>query len=1069
MRAKPHEAFLPVALKPLLRLLIPIALALAGTRPLPAQLPYEGGIIRQDFNTLPASAAPDLSALLQANAKGPVDLAASPPFEPGCSGWSIYARAGSPLSLKVGNGSLGTPAAYSFGQTSSSDRALGSLAGSAMAANFGLRLKNSTGRSISSFTLVYTQEQWRNGGTTMLDGLTLEYRITATSEGIESGKAFANIDGTTATSNSSSAGPLDGEAPANRRQYQAKVTPASSWLPDQFLVLRWRDLDETGADNALAIDDVLFHATADGSPSAVIAASPQDGAIPVSPNAVITLDFNQPLEISDSALHLRASLSGELAFSSQWFGGMRLILTPDQPLPAGEEITLSLAADQINAAPAMSADYQLRFTVLPPADQPIPIHSIQGRTGSSPLVGREVTIEGLVGASFQGTAPALGGYCLQSGPGQADRDPLTSEGIWVDDSAPNLPHPRHVAGAKLRVTGQVDESDGMTVLRPTREAQWLSQEIPPEPVELSLPLPSPDSLEAVEGMLVRFPNALVVTRNGEASYQSDSLALYGELLLCANAPHWVSTQWLDPNDESPEATLNLGPIRRSALLAAEQARQLNSLVLDDGSNAYRPNPTPHLNAVGTRRIGDRVSGLQGLITQSHGTHRLHPSLPVNFEDSNPRPTHAPPRAGRLRLASFNLQNYFVTTGGEQDRGAPDPISRQRQRRKIAAAITAFDADLVGIIELQNHPDACPDLLAALLEQGASYQALHPPEGGYPTPEEGADVIRCQWLYRAASLQPLGPCRIDRDPLWSQHRPPLLQCFRELASGEDFIACLCHLKSKSSNSASGLDLDQGDGQGAYNYSRLLQVKRLHQWLSQLNLTEPDWLILGDLNCNAQEDPLDWLRDQGWKDGSAPESALSYSYQHYDQRGCLDHALGSPTMIPQIRSICHWHINADEPLIMSYSSSAANAQGLSRCSDHDPLLLDLTLTNPTPSYQLWALQQEGVDLGQSTADPDADGLCNLAEFLLGKSPIQPNPQPLQLHYDPTGSLQANWCQRRFFKGAELRLQASQNLLDWTTLPASNAGEQPADPETLIRRATLPQPYPNQIFLRLIPVEQ
>jgi hypothetical protein len=68
-----------------------------------------------------------------------------------------------------------------------------------------------------------------------------------------------------------------------------------------------------------------------------------------------------------------------------------------------------------------------------------------------------------------------------------------------------------------------------------------------------------------------------------------------------------------------------------------------------------------------------------------------------------------------------------------------------------------------------------------------------------------------------------------------------------------------------------------------------------------------------------------------------------------------------------------------------------------------------------------------------------------------------------------LQANWCQRRFFKGAELHLQVSQNLLDWTTLPASNAGEQPADPETLIRRATLPQPYPNQIFLRLIPVEQ
>jgi len=197
-------SFLPVALNSHLRLFIAIGFSLAFNTPGRAQLDYRGGLLRQDFNSLPREADPNLSDLLQANAKGPVDLAASPPFEPGCSGWSIYARAGSLLSLKVGNGSLGTPAAYSFGQTSSMDRALGSLAGGAMAANFGLRLKNSTGRSISSFTLVYTQEQWRNGGTALPNGLTLEYRITATSEGIESGKAFANIDGTTATSNSSS-------------------------------------------------------------------------------------------------------------------------------------------------------------------------------------------------------------------------------------------------------------------------------------------------------------------------------------------------------------------------------------------------------------------------------------------------------------------------------------------------------------------------------------------------------------------------------------------------------------------------------------------------------------------------------------------------------------------------------------------------------------------------------------------------------------------------------------------------------------------------------------------------
>lgn len=1062
---------MPVALNSHLRLFIAIGFSLAFNTPGRAQLDYRGGLLRQDFNSLPREADPNLSDLLQANAKGPVDLAASPPFEPGCSGWSIYARVGSPLSLKVGNGSLGTPAAYSFGQTSSMDRALGSLAGGAMAANFGLRLKNSTGRSISSFTLVYTQEQWRNGGTALPNGLTLEYRITATSEGIESGKAFANLDGTTATSNSSSAGPLDGEAPANRRQYQAKVTPASSWLPDQFLILRWRDLDETGADNALAIDDVLFHATGDGSPSAVIAASPQDGAIPVSPNALITLDFNQPLEISSSALHLRASLSGELAFSSQWFGGMRLILTPDQPLPAGEEITLSLAADQINAAPAMSADYQLRFTVLPPADQPIPIHSIQGRTGTSPLVGREVSVTGVVTASFQGGYPALGGYCLQAPLEDHDADPLTSEGLWIDDSNPAAGNPIYPAGTRLSVRGTIDEVNGTTTLTPTHPPQPEGEAIPPAPLPLHLPIAHPTALEAVESMLVEFPQTLFVTRNGEASYQTDNYALYGELLLCADGPQLNPTQWIDPNDSEPSGMSSSGTSERLRIQAAEDAHALNALLLDDASRAYRPTPTPYLNALGTRRIGDSVTGLRGIIVEGFGSHRLHPESPVTFADHNARPETAPQSTGRLRIVAQNLLNYFVTTGGADDRGASTEEERQRQRSKLASALAAMQPDLIGVMELQNHPLASPDFMAALRSKGLTHRSIVDPSGGYPTPDQGADVIRCQWFYRREILECVGEPTFDSDSIWAGHRPPLAQVFREIASGESFIACLCHFKSKSSSGASGLDMDQGDGQGAYNFTRVAQAARLHAWLAELtqNAGEQDCLIIGDFNSNAQEDPLDLLRFSGWQDCSDPSQVSSYSYQHRAQRGCLDHAFATPGLIPQITAATRWHINADEPLIMDYHHPVEGAMHPYRCSDHDPVILDLNLNDPNPSFKLWALAQEDPETRPPAADPDNDGLSNLAEFLLALDPKTPSPQPLQLKTDRLIGTQILWQQRRHFKAAELQLQMSVDLQNWSPLPSQNLPDHPSDAATLLKQATLPPPLPDPLFLRLMPVEE
>src|SRR4029453_10181668 len=84
--------------------------------------------------------------------------------------------------------------------------------------------------------------------------------------------------------------------------------------------------------------------------------------------------------------------------------------------------------------------------------------------------------------------------------------------------------------------------------------------------------------------------------------------------------------------------------------------------------------------------------------------RLQPANPAEpgttFKDTNPR-TAAPANVGGdIRVASFNVLNYFVHFGGEA-RGATDAAALAKQQAKIVSAITALDADVVALMEIEN--------------------------------------------------------------------------------------------------------------------------------------------------------------------------------------------------------------------------------------------------------------------------------------------------------------------------------------------------------------------------------
>ncbi len=230
-----------------------LALPLTGA----AQVSYTGGVYLQDFNTLQGTTNNTANVTWTDNSTLP--------------GW-YSSKSG----YQVTNGTMGGTAAtfdatnsannigmISFGSASSTDRALGSRATSTNSLSttnapvqYGVRLVNSTAQTITSFSVMFTGEQWYASTQSAAHTLQVDYSIGATS--LTSGTYVSNfttftapvITGTTARS-------LDGNSSANRRGV-ARLVTGLSWAPGQDLWLRITDTNESGNEQGLAIDDFVF-------------------------------------------------------------------------------------------------------------------------------------------------------------------------------------------------------------------------------------------------------------------------------------------------------------------------------------------------------------------------------------------------------------------------------------------------------------------------------------------------------------------------------------------------------------------------------------------------------------------------------------------------------------------------------------------------------------------------------------------------------------------------------------------------------------------------------------------
>ncbi len=598
-----------------------------------------------------------------------------------------------------------------------------------------------------------------------------------------------------------------------------------------------------------------------------------------------------------------------------------------------------------------------------------PISSIQGTGNTSPLVGSIVTAEGIVTGDFQ-PAGALGGFFMQDISG--DGDPSTSEGIFVVYNTMEVS-----VGDRVRVTGTVAESFERTQLSNVTALTIITTGNPlPVGVNINLPVASQADLERYEGMLVAFPQTLSVSDNF-------TLGRFGELRLSEGGRLFNPTSSVDPNDVPSSGTSNTSNnvAAVNALVASNNNR---SIVLNDASNTQNPGTVPFVDPVsGSLRAGSTVANLTGILDYAFNTYRIQPTIAPVFSYA-PRPAVPSVGAANLKVAAFNVLNYFngdgLGGGFPTSRGANTPNEFVRQRTKIISAISQLDADVVGLIEIENDGSGANSAIADLVNglnavSGAGTWAyIVDPAGANGNP--GTDAIKQAIIYKPGRVTPQGLALADNNAVYS--RPPIAQVFTLNSNGEKFTVVVNHFKSKSCTGATGLDIDQLDGQGCFNESRKQQATALLAFRNTLIAAagDNDIVVIGDLNAYEEEDPIDILRAGGLI--KVPNG--DYTYVFGGQTGTLDYALVTSSLFSSVTSAAAWHINADEPVFRDYNTEfnppSAYAADAFRSSDHDPVLVGLNLQ--PAAFRLQLLHASDFE-GDAAAAVDAPNFAAVLDKL------------------------------------------------------------------------------------------
>jgi predicted extracellular nuclease len=290
-------------------------------------------------------------------------------------------------------------------------------------------------------------------------------------------------------------------------------------------------------------------------------------------------------------------------------------------------------------------------------------------------------------------------------------------------------------------------------------------------------------------------------------------------------------------------------------------------------------------------------------------------------------------------------NYFVDFPGEYGddaRGAANAAELTEQQAKILTAITALDADVLTLHEIENSAVLTPDTPYRAVETLlAAIEAADGHDWAYVPAHEDTDVITNAIVYRSDRVTPVGDPAVPVDlTAFGNARSPIAQTFD--ADGEVFTIMANHLKSKGSScGAAGDDASVGGG-GNCNGDRVAQAHALVAFAADLvtRSGDDDVLLTGDFNAYRYEDPIDVVTGAGYTDMAPALAPGQYSYVFDGGSGSLDHVFASPSMAARLTGLGLWDVNAVESFGYEYDGyEPLYAPYAYRASDHNPTVFGI----------------------------------------------------------------------------------------------------------------------------------
>lgn len=517
----------------------------------------------------------------------------------------------------------------------------------------------------------------------------------------------------------------------------------------------------------------------------------------------------------------------------------------------------------------------------------VPVWAIQGENFRSPYLFEHVTTRGTVTGVF----PELGGFFVQ---GEADADPRTSEGLFVNTGGLNV---TVAAGDALIVSGTVREISGQTTLQlAVLDDMEISAHGNALPLGVELDPPTTTAranvyYESLEGMLTQVsgPAPAVAPMNK-----------YGEYTLVL-AKHGVSRLYQGEDNGI-------------------------AIVVDDGSNRSYANGAEMPYRVAS---GDQVGGLIGPLAYTYGQYKIEPVVtPQIGAGQPPQATIVPAAAGEFSLMTWNVENLFDTRAPHPS-DPPLPTRQQYDVDIAKVANTILQAGAPTIVALQEVENI--DVLETIATQPAlaefQYQAVliegfdsRGIDVGYLVRGDRATVLDVQ--QRAA-------------PEGITSRPPLILKIELQGTAEKTVVYVINNHFTSMSGGEQSTEAVRTAQAAWNVALVQEIQA----------AEPDAYIavVGDLNSYFISPPLQALRQGGLKHvfDACPASRACqhvgqpYTYIYQGQAQVLDHILVSAGLYGRLQRVEVLHVNADYPLPMPEDTSPTHK------SDHDPVIVTFGL--------------------------------------------------------------------------------------------------------------------------------